>query len=101
MMIHAILAPTRLRRLFILEAPLPYTVLLLFHPLALGHALGNESIYEALSDHAFRWLAVHVAQLFFIGLMPAAVYLLVAALRIVGRREKRGQVLPHAWEGGD
>lgn len=69
-----------LRRLLLVGAPLAFAFLLLFHPLALGHALGDESLYEALGEHASRWLVVHVAQLFFIGLLGGAVYVLVSGL---------------------
>ena len=71
---------TRLRQLILIGIPLTFAILLLFHPLALGHALGEESIYEALRDHVSRWQVVHVLQLFFIGLMGAAVYVLTSGL---------------------
>jgi hypothetical protein len=74
------IASTRLRQLTLMGIPFAFAILLLFHPLALGHALGEESIYEALRNHVLRWQVVHVLQLLFIGLMGVAIYVLTSTM---------------------
>lgn len=93
----------RLRRLLLVGAPLAFALLLMFHPLALGHALGDETLYEALEDHASRWLVVHIAQLFFIGLLGTTVYVLLGGLRGMAANISRIALGPFvlfygAWE---
>jgi hypothetical protein len=65
-----------MRLAFLLGTPLAWAVLLLFHP---AHDAGD--IYGSLRDQADRWLIVHLGTLLFIGLLGAAVYLLLDGLR--------------------
>ncbi|WP_328475619.1 hypothetical protein OHA21_19795 [Actinoplanes sp. NBC_00393] len=64
-----------MRRAFLLAVPLAWAVLLLFHP---NPDPGD--MYDSLRDEPGRWLTVHLGTLFLIGLMGAAVYLLVDGL---------------------
>lgn len=63
---------TPLQLAFLIGTPLAWAVLLLFHA---NPDPGN--LYESLRDDVTRWQIVHVGSLFFIGLMGAALYLLV------------------------
>ena len=58
---------------FLIGVPLAWAVLLLFH----GPGPGDEGVYESLRDEASSWLIVHVGSVPFVGLMGAALYLLV------------------------
>ena len=73
---------------FLIATPLAWAVLLLFH--------GNPgaSVYEALHDDPSRWLAVHLGSLVFIGLMGAAVFLLVRDLPGAAASISRLAILP-------
>jgi hypothetical protein len=55
--------------------PLAWAVLLIFHP-----APDPADIYGSLRDEPSRWLLVHFGTLLFIGLMGAALYLLIHRL---------------------
>ena len=66
---------TGYRLAFIVGVPLGWAVLLLFHP-----GFDVDDIYNDLQDQVNQWLAVHVGTLFFIGLLGAALYLLVRDL---------------------
>jgi uncharacterized membrane protein YiaA len=68
------LSPYRLR--YLLVIPLSWAALLMFHP-----APDPDDIYGSLRDEATQWLLVHVGTLLFIGLMGAALILLVSDLR--------------------
>jgi hypothetical protein len=63
------------RLAFIVGIPLGWAVLLLFHPV-----FDVDDIYNDLQNQVNQWLAVHVGTLFFIGLLGAALYLLVRDL---------------------
>lgn len=63
-----------LRRLLLIGTPIAWAILLLFHP------MGEGSIYHGAHDAVVRWQVVHVGQLFFIGLIAAAIYVLVDGL---------------------
>jgi hypothetical protein len=67
------LGPYRL--VFLLAVPLAWAVLLMFHP-----APDPDDIYGSLRDESTQWLVVHVGTLLFIGLMGAALFLLVSDL---------------------
>ena len=60
---------------FIVGVPLGWAVLLSFHPV-----FDVDDIYGDLRNQVDRWLVVHVGTLFFIGLLGAALYLLVRDL---------------------
>jgi hypothetical protein len=60
----------------LLVIPLSWAALLMFHP-----APNPDDIYGSLRDEATQWLLVHVGTLLFIGLMGAALILLVSDLR--------------------
>jgi hypothetical protein len=60
---------------YLLVIPLAWAALLMFHP-----APDPDDIYGSLRDEATRWLVVHVGTLLFIGLMGAALILLVSDL---------------------
>jgi uncharacterized membrane protein YiaA len=60
----------------LLVIPLSWAALLMFHP-----APDPDDIYGSLRDEATQWLLVHVGTLLFIGLMGAALILLVSDLR--------------------
>jgi hypothetical protein len=63
------------RLVFLLAVPLAWAVLLMFHP-----APDPDDIYGSLRDESTQWLVVHVGTLLFIGLMGAALFLLVSDL---------------------
>lgn len=67
------LSPHRLT--FLLAVPLAWAVLLLFHP-----APDPADIYGSLRAESTQWLIVHVGTLLFIGLMGAALFVLVSGL---------------------
>jgi hypothetical protein len=72
------MGPPRLggyRLAFLLGVPLAWAVLLWFHP-----APDVDDIYGTLQDHVTRWIIVHLGTLLFIGLIGAALYLLVRDL---------------------
>lgn len=73
---------------FLIATPVAWALLLLFH--------GNPGarVYDALADDSSRWLAVHLGSLVFIGLMGAAVFLLVRDLPGVAARISRLAILP-------
>jgi hypothetical protein len=62
-----------LRTAYLLGVPLAWAVLLLFHP---NPDPGD--IYGSLHHEVDRWLAVHLGTLVFIGLLGAAVFVLLA-----------------------
>jgi hypothetical protein len=83
---------------FLIAVPLAWAVVLLFH----GNA-PRDDIYSGLRDEVARWQVVHVFTLAFIGLMAAAVYLLVRNLRGTAATVSRVALLPFvlfyaAWE---
>ena len=67
------LGPYRL--IFLLAVPLAWAVLLLFHPTP-----DPADIYGSLRAESTQWLIVHVGTLLFIGLMGAALFVLVSGL---------------------
>ena len=64
----------RYRLAFLIVVPLAWAVLLFFHPNP------GDDIYGALQDEATLWLVVHVATLLFIGLIGAALFMLIRHL---------------------
>ena len=83
---------------FLIVVPLAWAVVLLFH----GNA-PRDDVYSGLRDEVARWQVVHVFTLVFIGLMAAAVYVLVRDLRGTAARVSRLALLPFvlfyaAWE---
>ena len=70
-------APNRdsYRLAFLLVVPLAWAVLLMFHP-----APNPDDIYGSLREESTTWLIVHFGTLLFIGLMGAAVFVLVRDL---------------------
>ena len=60
---------------FLIATPLAWAVLLVFHA-----APDPDDLYGTLHDQITKWQIVHVGSLFFIGLMGAALYLLVKDL---------------------
>jgi hypothetical protein len=71
------LVPQLNRRLlpFFIGVPLAWGVVLIFHP-----APDPDHIHGSLQDQVTQWLVVHCLTLIFIGLMGAALYLLVRDL---------------------
>ncbi len=67
--------PSRRQLAFLIATPLAWAVLLLFHS-----GPDPEDLYGSLRDEVTKWQIVHVGSLFFIGLMGAALYLLVKDL---------------------
>ena len=70
--------PARLTRnqvAFLVGTPLAWAVLLWFHP-----DVDPDNVYETLRDVVTTYLIVHVGTLVFIGLMGAALYMLVRDL---------------------
>jgi hypothetical protein len=83
---------------FLIAVPLGWAVVLLFH----GNA-PRDDIYSGLHDEVARWQVVHVFTLVAIGLMAAAVYLLVRNLDGTAATVCRVALLPFvlfyaAWE---
>jgi hypothetical protein len=66
----------RRRLTFLLGLPLAWAALLLLHP---NPDPGD--LYGSLRDEPGRWLIVHLGTLLFIGLLGAAVYVLVEPAR--------------------
>ena len=60
---------------FLIGVQLAWAVVLIFHP-----APDPDHIYGSLQDEATQWLVVHCLTLVFIGLMGAALYMLVRDL---------------------
>jgi hypothetical protein len=60
---------------FFIGVPLAWAVVLIFHP-----APDPDHIHGSLQDEVTQWLVVHCLTLIFIGLMGAALYLLVRDL---------------------
>jgi hypothetical protein len=77
-----------LRRMLLIGTPLAYAVLLLFHP------LGEGSIYHGVHEDVVRWQVVHVGQLFFIGLIAAAIYMLLDGLTGLAATISRAALIP-------
>jgi hypothetical protein len=83
---------------FLIGVPLVWAVVLMFH----GNA-PRDDIYSGLRDEVVRWQVVHVLTLISIGLMAAAVYLLVRNLRGTAATVSKLALLPFvlfyaAWE---
>ena len=74
---------------FLVAVPLAWAVLLVFHPSPAG-----DDIYGALRDDVDVWLIVHVGTLMFIGLVGAALYLLVRDLPGTAARVSRLAIGP-------
>jgi hypothetical protein len=72
------------RLAFLLGVPLAWAVLLLFHA---GHDPAD--VYGGLSGQSGRWLVVHVGTLVFIGLMAAALVVLLRGLEGMAARVAR------------
>jgi hypothetical protein len=60
---------------FLIGVPLAWAVLLWFHP-----SVAPDDVYGSLRDQVVTYQIVHIGTLFFIGLMGAALYLLVRDL---------------------
>ena len=67
--------PSRRRLAFLIGTPLAWAILLLFHA-----GPDPDDLYGGLRDEVTRWQVVHLGTLVFIGLMGAALYLLVRDL---------------------
>ena len=67
--------PSRRRLAFLIATPLAWAGLLLFHA-----GPQPDDLYGGLRDEVTKWQVVHVGSLVFIGLMGAALYLLVRDL---------------------
>ena len=67
--------PSRRRLAFLIGMPLAWAVLLLFHS-----APDPDDLYGSLRDEVTKWQVVHLGTLVFIGLIGAALYLLVKDL---------------------
>jgi hypothetical protein len=77
------------RLAYIVGVPLGWAVLLLFHP-----NFDVNNIYNDLQDQVNQWMVVHVGTLFFIGLLGAALYLLV---RDVVLAKPSWELRPACW----
>jgi hypothetical protein len=73
---------------FLLGVPLAWAVLLLFHPAV------DDPVYDSLVDDADAFFVVHVGMLFFIGLIGAALYLLVRDLPGMPAKVDRWAIVP-------
>jgi len=73
---------------FLLIVPIAWAILLLFHP-----AVGDP-VYESLTDDETAFYAVHLGMLVFIGLIGAALYLLVRDLPGTAARVTRYAIWP-------
>jgi hypothetical protein len=80
------LDPARLA--FLIGVPLAWAVLLLFHPNP------GSDIYDGLRDEVNAWLIVHLGTLAFIGLIGAALYMLVRDLPGTAARISRVAIGP-------
>ena len=67
--------PSRRRLAFLIGTPLAWAILLLFHA-----GPDPDDLYGGLRDEVTKWQVVHLGTLLFIGLMGAALYLLVRDL---------------------
>ena len=67
--------PSRRRLAFLIATPLAWAVLLLFHA-----GPDPDDLYGGLRDEVTKWQVVHLGSLVFIGLMGAALYMLVRDL---------------------
>jgi hypothetical protein len=74
----------------LMGVPLAWAVLLLFH----GPGPSDAGVYESLRDEASSWLIVHVGSVLFVGLMGAALYLLVRDMPGVAARVSRLAIGP-------
>ena len=89
---------TRPTLAFLLGVPIAWAVLLWFHP-----DVDPDDVYGSLQDDVTTYVVVHVGTLAFIGLMGAALYLLVRDLPGTAARISRLAILPFvvfyaAWE---
>ena len=89
---------TRSTTAFLIATPLAWAVLLWFHP-----DVAPDSVYRDLRDEVTSYQVVHVGTLIFIGLMGAALYLLVRDLPGKAARLSRLAIGPFvllygAWE---
>ena len=89
---------TRPQLAFAIGVPLAWAVLLWFHP-----DVDPDDVYGSLRDEVTTYQIVHVGTLFFIGLMGAALYLLVRDLPGRAARVSRLAIGPFvllyaAWE---
>jgi hypothetical protein len=73
---------------FLLVVPLAWAVLLLFHPAV------DDPVYDSLADDRTAFLVVHLGMLVFIGLIGAALYLLVRDLPGTGATIARYAIGP-------
>jgi hypothetical protein len=73
---------------FLIAVPIAWAILLVFHP-----AVG-EPVYDSLADDANAFYVVHVGMLLFLGLMGAALYLLVRDLPGTAARVARLSIGP-------
>jgi hypothetical protein len=80
---------TRPRLAFLLGVPIAWAVLLWFHP-----DVDPDDVYGTLQDDVTAYVVVHVGTLFFIGLMGAALYLLVRDLPGTAARISRLAIGP-------
>ncbi len=83
---------------FAIGVPLAWAVLLWFHP-----DVNPDDVYGSLQDDVTAYLVVHVGTLVFIGLMGAALYLLVRDMPGTAARISRLAIGPFvvlyaAWE---
>ena len=83
---------------FAIGVPLAWAVLLWFHP-----DVDPDDVYGSLQNDVTAYLVVHVGTLIFIGLMGAALYLLVRGMRGTAARVSRLAIGPFvvlyaAWE---
>ena len=83
---------------FAIGVPLAWAVLLWFHP-----DVDPDNVYGSLRDDVTPYLVVHVGTLIFIGLMGAALYLLVRGMPGTAARVSRLAIGPFvvlyaAWE---
>ena len=74
---------------FFIGVPLAWAVVLIFHP-----APDPDHIHGSLQDEVTQWLVVHCLTLIFIGLMGAALYLLMRDLHGTAAKISRIAVGP-------
>ncbi len=79
---------SRREAVFVIGVPIAWAILLLFHP-----AVGDP-VYESLADDASAFFVVHVGMLLFIGLIGAALYILVRDLPGTAARVSRVAIGP-------
>ena len=73
---------------FLLVVPIAWAILLLFHP-----AVGDQ-VYDSLKDEATAFYVVHLGMLVFLGLIGAALYLLVSELPGRAAQVSRVAIVP-------